>query len=149
MINLTTENGNFEILTDFTYESRIKKHHGCAFVKFSNHQDAVSAINALHGSQTMSGASSSLVVKFADTEKERQLRRMQQMAGPLGLLNPFALSGYSAAYAPVSPRVQISGWDIIVTPSPANTGLNRFEPSSAVQANAGLLGKISRELPKP
>ncbi|GFN95743.1 cugbp elav-like family member 4 [Plakobranchus ocellatus] len=72
----------------------------CAFVKFSSHQDAVSAINALHGSQTMSGASSSLVVKFADTEKERQLRRMQQMAGPLGLLNPFALSGYSAAYAP-------------------------------------------------
>ncbi|KAK3799816.1 hypothetical protein RRG08_048539 [Elysia crispata] len=81
---------------------------GCAFVKFSNHQDAVSAINALHGSQTMSGASSSLVVKFADTEKERQLRRMQQMAGPLGLLNPFALSGYSAAYAPVESPYELA-----------------------------------------
>uniref|UniRef100_A0A2C9K7N6 RRM domain-containing protein n=1 Tax=Biomphalaria glabrata TaxID=6526 RepID=A0A2C9K7N6_BIOGL len=81
---------------------------GCAFVKFSNHQDAVAAINALHGSQTMSGASSSLVVKFADTEKERQLRRMQQMAGPLGLLNPFALSGYSAAYAPVESPYELA-----------------------------------------
>ncbi|KAK7450682.1 hypothetical protein BaRGS_00039908 [Batillaria attramentaria] len=72
----------------------------CAFVKFSSHSEAQAAINALHGSQTMPGASSSLVVKFADTEKERQLRRMQQMAGPLGLLNPFALSqiGGGAAY---------------------------------------------------
>ncbi|XP_037091989.1 CUGBP Elav-like family member 3-A isoform X2 [Pollicipes pollicipes] len=67
---------------------------GCAFVKFASHQEAQTAINSLHGSQTMPGASSSLVVKFADTEKERQLRRMQQMAGNMGLLSPFVFNQF-------------------------------------------------------
>ncbi|CAM1328700.1 CELF3 (predicted) [Pycnogonum litorale] len=74
---------------------------GCAFVKFGNHGEAQAAINNLHGSQTMPGASSSLVVKFADTDKERQMRRMQQMAGNMGLLNPFVFNQFGAygAYA--------------------------------------------------
>ncbi|XP_046639088.1 CUGBP Elav-like family member 3-B isoform X5 [Daphnia pulicaria] len=67
---------------------------GCAFVKFSTHAEAQTAINSLHGSQTMPGASSSLVVKFADTEKERQLRRMQQMAGNMGLIHPFVFNQF-------------------------------------------------------
>ncbi|XP_053149968.1 CUGBP Elav-like family member 5 isoform X3 [Hemicordylus capensis] len=72
---------------------------GCAFVKFSSHMEAQAAIHALHGSQTMPGASSSLVVKFADTDKERTLRRMQQMVGQLGILTPslaLPFSPYSA-----------------------------------------------------
>ncbi|XP_044140719.1 CUGBP Elav-like family member 5 isoform X18 [Bufo gargarizans] len=72
---------------------------GCAFVKFSSHAEAQAAIHALHGSQTMPGASSSLVVKFADTDKERTLRRMQQMVGQLGIFTPslaLPISPYSA-----------------------------------------------------
>uniref|UniRef100_A0A6Q2XJA1 RRM domain-containing protein n=1 Tax=Esox lucius TaxID=8010 RepID=A0A6Q2XJA1_ESOLU len=75
---------------------------GCAFVKYSSHAEAQAAISSLHGSQTMPGASSSLVVKFADTDKERTIRRMQQMAGQMGIFNPIALQfGAYGAYAQV------------------------------------------------
>ncbi|NWZ57538.1 CELF3 protein, partial [Haliaeetus albicilla] len=72
---------------------------GCAFVKYGSHTEAQAAINSLHGSQTMPGASSSLVVKFADTDKERTLRRMHQMAGQLGIFNPMTIQfGAYGAY---------------------------------------------------
>uniref|UniRef100_A0A673K237 CUGBP Elav-like family member 3 n=1 Tax=Sinocyclocheilus rhinocerous TaxID=307959 RepID=A0A673K237_9TELE len=65
---------------------------GCAFVKFQSHSEAQSAINSLHGSRILPGASSSLVVKFADTEKERGMRRMQQVASQLNIFSPVTLN---------------------------------------------------------
>ncbi|XP_029702150.1 CUGBP Elav-like family member 4 isoform X3 [Takifugu rubripes] len=79
---------------------------GCAFVKFSSHGEAQAAINSLHGGQTMPGASSSLVVKFADTDKERTLRRMHQMAGQLGIFSPMTIQ--FGAYGAYSHAVSLS-----------------------------------------
>lgn len=40
---------------------------------------------------THQGASSSIVVKLADTDKERAIRKMQQMAQNYGLVSPVTL----------------------------------------------------------
>ncbi|XP_052045417.1 CUGBP Elav-like family member 6 isoform X14 [Apodemus sylvaticus] len=75
---------------------------GCAFVKFGSQGEAQAAIQGLHGSRTMTGASSSLVVKLADTDRERALRRMQQMAGQLGAFHPAPLPlGACGAYTTI------------------------------------------------
>ncbi|XP_069834851.1 CUGBP Elav-like family member 2 isoform X8 [Dendropsophus ebraccatus] len=52
--------------------------HCCAFVTFSTRAMAQNAIKAMHQSQTMEGCSSPIVVKFADTQKDKEQRRLQQ-----------------------------------------------------------------------
>ncbi|XP_023720162.1 CUGBP Elav-like family member 2 isoform X6 [Cryptotermes secundus] len=56
---------------------------GCAFVTYTSKQCAINAIKNMHHSQTMEGCSSPLVVKFADTQKEKDQKRLQQMQANL------------------------------------------------------------------
>ncbi|XP_025099840.1 CUGBP Elav-like family member 2 isoform X13 [Pomacea canaliculata] len=76
------------VLRDANSQSR-----GCAFVTFANRQCAMNAIKSMHHSQTMEGCSSPLVVKLADTQKEKEQKKMQQMTSnlwsmPLGAFAP-------------------------------------------------------------
>ncbi|XP_074599993.1 CUGBP Elav-like family member 1-A isoform X2 [Brevipalpus obovatus] len=69
--------GNIEecsILRDSNNQSR-----GCAFVTFSSRQSCINAIKTMNHSQTMEGCSSPLVVKFADTQKDKDARKKQQI----------------------------------------------------------------------
>ncbi|CAG2159866.1 unnamed protein product [Oppiella nova] len=69
--------GNIEectVLRDTNGQSK-----GCAFVTFSTRQCAINAIKAMNHSQTMEGCSSPLVVKFADTQRDKDARRQQQI----------------------------------------------------------------------
>ncbi|XP_064629019.1 CUGBP Elav-like family member 2 isoform X5 [Lineus longissimus] len=52
---------------------------GCAFVTFANKQSAQNAIKAMHHSQTMDGCRSPIVVKIADTQKDKELRKLHQI----------------------------------------------------------------------
>jgi CUG-BP- and ETR3-like factor len=80
------------------------KSKGCAFLTYSTRAEAIRAINALHHSTTMEGCNSPVVVKFADTEKERQQKRMREsgMAAAgmsMGMGVPGGMfGGYGAAY---------------------------------------------------
>ncbi|XP_039500970.1 CUGBP Elav-like family member 1 isoform X4 [Drosophila santomea] len=69
---------------------------GCAFVTFATKQNAIGAIKALHQSQTMDGCSAPLVVKFADTQKEKDQKKMQQIHAFCGINTP---SGATAGAA--------------------------------------------------
>ncbi|PWA67194.1 RNA-binding protein-defense related 1 [Artemisia annua] len=51
---------------------------GCAFVKYETKEQAVAAIEDLNGKHKMEGSTVPLVVKWADTEKERLARKTQK-----------------------------------------------------------------------
>ncbi|XP_023955097.2 CUGBP Elav-like family member 1 isoform X2 [Bicyclus anynana] len=81
---------------------------GCAFVTFVSKQAAIAAIKTLHHSQTMEGCSAPLVVKFADTQKEKEQKKLQAMQASLwGLSPPVAPTAYLASEAALSPATQL------------------------------------------
>ncbi|XP_021743892.1 RNA-binding protein BRN1-like [Chenopodium quinoa] len=51
---------------------------GCAFLKYETKEQALAAMDAINGKHKMEGSNVPLVVKWADTEKERQARRTQK-----------------------------------------------------------------------
>ncbi|KAI3668228.1 hypothetical protein L6452_43305 [Arctium lappa] len=90
---------------------------GCAFVKYETKEQAVAAIEGLNGKHKMEGSTVPLVVKWADTEKERLARKAQKAqslasnlanadptqhpslfgALPMGYISPYNGYGYQAA----------------------------------------------------
>ncbi|CAL0311066.1 unnamed protein product [Lupinus luteus] len=88
---------------------------GCAFLKYETKEQALAALEAINGKHKMEGSSVPLVVKWADTEKERQARRAQKAqseasnfphadsqhpslfgAMPMGYVPPYNGYGYQA-----------------------------------------------------
>ncbi|XP_043498701.1 CUGBP Elav-like family member 1 isoform X3 [Polistes fuscatus] len=105
---------------------------GCAFVTFASKQYAINAIKALHHSQTMEGCSSPLVVKFADTQKEKDQKRMQQIQANLwniagvNMAPHYLTTSDAHTLAPTSLQLlqQLQATTSAATPVAAGTGAN-------------------------
>eukprot|EP01102_Stenamoeba_stenopodia_P010890 TRINITY_DN3319_c1_g1_i1.p1 TRINITY_DN3319_c1_g1~~TRINITY_DN3319_c1_g1_i1.p1 ORF type:complete len:366 (-),score=80.96 TRINITY_DN3319_c1_g1_i1:560-1657(-) len=68
---------------------------GCGFIKFSTRAEAQLAINDLNGKHKLEGAPQPMVVKYADSQKAKEMKRqtqlIQQQAQMLQTLAPYGL----------------------------------------------------------
>lgn len=94
---------------------------GCAFVTYTTKQNAIAAIKGMHHSQTMEGCTCPLVVKFADTQKEKDQKRMQQMQANLwGLAatgsNNVPTAQYLALGVLANQQMNVSAFQCLILP---------------------------------
>ncbi|XP_062599654.1 CUGBP Elav-like family member 2 isoform X11 [Saccostrea cucullata] len=120
------------ILRDQNGQSR-----GCAFVTYANRQSALNAIKNMHHSQTMEGCSSPIVVKFADTQKEKEAKKIQQINQNLWNISAGGVAGFSPQYITLLQQAAMAGNLGLL-----NTG-NLGEPTLPLQNLQGLAALTS------
>lgn len=124
------------ILRDQNGQSR-----GCAFVTYANRQSALNAIKNMHHSQTMEGCSSPIVVKFADTQKEKEAKKLQQINQNLWNISAGGVTGFSPQYITLLQQAALAGNLGLL-----NTG-NIGEPALPLQNLQGLAALTSTGSP--
>ena len=93
---------------------------------FSTRQCAINAIKAMHHSQTMEGCSSPLVVKFADTQKEKEQKKVLQLQNNLWTLSTAPLAA-AAAQAPAAHQLTAQAAAAnLITPQYLTVGRQRL-----------------------
>ncbi|XP_044041235.1 CUGBP Elav-like family member 2 isoform X37 [Siniperca chuatsi] len=118
---------------------------GCAFVTFSTRAMAQNAIKAMHQSQTMEGCSSPIVVKFADTQKDKEQRRLQQqLAQQMQQLNSATtwgsltgLGGLTPQYLALLQQATSSG------NLGAFSGIQQMAAGTTASSNAGAMNSLT------
>ncbi|XP_067283714.1 CUGBP Elav-like family member 2 isoform X22 [Pseudorasbora parva] len=116
---------------------------GCAFVTFSTRAMAQNAIKAMHQSQTMEGCSSPMVVKFADTQKDKEQRRLQQqLAQQMQQLNSASAWGSLTGLTGLTPQ-----YLALLQQATSSSNLGAFSgiqqmAGSTANSNAGAMGSL-------
>ncbi|XP_072554485.1 CUGBP Elav-like family member 1 isoform X6 [Paramormyrops kingsleyae] len=107
---------------------------GCAFITYTARQMAQTAIKAMHQSQTMEGCSSPVVVKFADTQKDKEQKRIaQQLQQQMQQLNAASMWGNLTGLNSLGPQYLA----LLQSASSGNT-LNNLHPMSGLNAMQNL-----------
>ncbi|XP_051976360.1 CUGBP Elav-like family member 2 isoform X19 [Xyrauchen texanus] len=117
---------------------------GCAFVTFSTRAMAQNAIKAMHQSQTMEGCSSPMVVKFADTQKDKEQRRLQQqLAQQMQQLNNASAWGSLTGLTGLTPQyLALLQQATSSSNLGAFSGIQQMAAGSTANSTAGAMGSL-------
>ncbi|XP_034437557.1 CUGBP Elav-like family member 1 isoform X3 [Hippoglossus hippoglossus] len=108
---------------------------GCAFVTFTARQMAQSAIKSMHQSQTMEGCSSPIVVKFADTQKDKEQKRMaQQLQQQMQQLSAASMWGNLTGLNSLGPQYLAIYLQLLQQSASTGNALNNLHPVSGLNA---------------
>uniref|UniRef100_UPI0037E71A86 CUGBP Elav-like family member 1 n=1 Tax=Semicossyphus pulcher TaxID=241346 RepID=UPI0037E71A86 len=112
---------------------------GCAFVTFTARQMAQSAIKSMHQSQTMEGCSSPIVVKFADTQKDKEQKRMaQQLQQQMQQLSAASMWGNLTGLNSLGPQYLALYLQLLQQSASSGNALNNLHPVSGLNAMQNL-----------
>ncbi|KAM9318342.1 CUGBP Elav-like family member 1 isoform 11-T13 [Pholidichthys leucotaenia] len=112
---------------------------GCAFVTFTARQMAQSAIKSMHQSQTMEGCSSPIVVKFADTQKDKEQKRMaQQLQQQIQQLSAASMWGNLTGLNSLGPQYLALYLQLLQQSASTGNALNNLHPVSSLNAMQNL-----------
>ncbi|XP_061770195.1 CUGBP Elav-like family member 2 isoform X4 [Nerophis ophidion] len=118
---------------------------GCAFVTFSTRAMAQNAIKAMHQSQTMEGCSSPIVVKFADTQKDKEQRRLQQqLAQQMQQLNSATTWGSLTGLGGLTPQyLALLQQATSSSNLGAFSGIQQMAAGTTAGSNAGAMNSLT------
>lgn len=115
---------------------------GCSFIKFKSAKDCHKAIRGMHHTLTMQGCSSPIVVKWADTDKERVVRRHQKLTDGAGGFPPPAENNRGGGPAPGPPpflqNMPRSGYNMMAQ-QPPHGGAPAPPPAPSYNNNGSAL----------
>ncbi|KAM9545858.1 CUGBP Elav-like family member 1 isoform 40-T46 [Salvelinus alpinus] len=109
----------------------------CAFITFTARQMAQSTIKSMHQSQTMEGCSSPIVVKFADTQKDKEQKRIaQQLQQQMQQLNAASMWGNLTGLNSLGPQYLALYLQLLQQSATSGNTLNNLHPMSGMSAGS-------------